>query len=156
MAAKFTYVDENVENKSEKRVRYFLVVMFFIQTVLTTFPFAQGSIDQGFTYYTALSLLIQPNGYGEEGDLMLVIVGAILVITPMVAFFFCLLDKRSKKKYVASALCSVLCAITITFSIAGTISIGAVLTLIINVITLFMTTQGVQATLRREKTTDQV
>ncbi len=148
--AKFTYVDENVETKSEKRIRIFLAVMFFIQTVLTTFPFMQGSIEQGFTYITAFNMLVQNNGYTDSGDYMLVIIGAILVILPMVAFFFCILDKKSKKKYFVSALCSIACAVAITFGIGGAISIGAVITLIINVVTLFMTAQGFQATKRRE------
>ena len=103
--AKYTYVDENIESKSEKRVRIFLAVMFFIQTVLTTFPYMQGDIDEGFTYITAFNMLVQNNGYGESGDFMLVIVGAVLVVLPMVAFFFCVLDKKSKKKYAVSAIC---------------------------------------------------
>lgn len=148
--AKFTNFDDNVETKSEKRVRIFLAVMFFIQTVLTTFPFMQGSIEQGFTYITAFNMLVQNNGYTDSGDYMLVIIGAILVVFPMVAFFFCILDKKSKKKYLVSAICSVACAVAITFGIGGAISIGAVITLIINVITLFMTMQGYQATRKRE------
>ena len=149
--ARFTYVDENIESKSEKRIRIFLAVMFFIQTVLTTFPFMQGEIDEGFTYLTAFNLLVQNNGYGESGDYMLVIIGALLVIFPMVAFFFCILDKRSKKKFIVSAACSVVCAVAITFAIGSMIAIGAVITLVINVVTLFMSMQGIQATRLREK-----
>lgn len=150
--AKYTYVDEVVESKSEKRVRVFLAILFFIQTVLTTFPFIQGEIEEGYTYVTAFNLLVQNNGYGENGDWMMAVIGAILVITPMVAFFFCVLDKKSKKKYVASGLCSVLCAAAITFSMGSfSIAIGAVVTLIINVIALFMTSQGYQATRMRER-----
>ena len=128
----------------------FLAVLYFIQTVLTTFPFMQGEVDEGFAYITAFNMLIQNNGYGEKGDFMLVIVGAVLVIFPMVAFFFCLLDKKSKKKYLVSALCCVACAIVITFGIGAMIAIGAVITLIFNVIGLFMTMQGYQATRMRE------
>lgn len=149
--AKFTYVDENVETKSEKRVRIFLVVVFFIQTVLTTFPFMHGEIEEGFTYVTAFNLLVQNNGFGEEGDIMLAVVGGILVVFPLVSFFFCLLDKRSIKKYIVSALCSVVCAVVITFGIGGMISIGAVITLILNVVTLFMSVQGIQAVKQRER-----
>lgn len=150
--AKYTYVDEVVESKSEKHVRIFLAVLFFIQTVLTTFPFIQGEVEEGFTYVTAFNMLIQQNGYGEKGDIMLAIIGAILVVFPMVAFFFCVLDKKSKKKFIVSGLCAVLSAVAITFSM-GTFSIafGAVMTLILNVVELFMTAQGYQATLMRER-----
>lgn len=150
--AKYTNVDERVESRSEKRVRIFLAIMFFIQTVITTFPFMHGINDDGqFTYVTAFQMLVQQNGYGEEGDFMLVIVGAILVILPMTAFFFCVLDRKSKVKYLVSALCSILCAIAITFGIGGGIALGSVITLIFNVITLFMTMQGFQATAKREQ-----
>ncbi len=150
--AKFSYVDEVVESKSEKRVRIFLAILFFIQTVMTTFPFIQGEVEQGFTYVTAFNLLVQNNGYTEKGDIMLAIIGAILVVFPMVAFFFCVLDKKSKKKYIASGLCAVLSAAAITFSMGSfSIAIGAVLTLILNVVELFMTSQGYQATRMRER-----
>ena len=152
--ANMTYVDEVVESKSEKRVRIFLAIMFFIQTVITTFPFIQGEIEQGFTYVTAFNMLVQQNGYNSFAEAMMAIIGGILVILPMVAFFFCILDKKSKKKYVVSALCSVLCAVAITFSMGNfSIAIGAVITLIINVVTLFMTSQGFQATRMRERST---
>ena len=149
--ARFTFAEEKVETKSEKKIRIFLAIMFFIQVVLTTFPFMQGETDEGFTYITALNMLVQYNGYGDKGDYILVIVGAILVVMPMVAFFFCILDKRSMKKYFVSALCSVLCAVVITFAIGRAISLGAVITLIIDVVTLFMTMQGYQATRIRER-----
>lgn len=150
--ANMTYVDEVVESKSEKRVRLFLAVMFFIETVVTTLPFIQGETDDGYTYITAFSMLVQDNGYNSFAEAVMAIIGGILVIMPMVAFFFCVLDKKSKKKYVASGLCSVICAVAITFSMSSySIALGAVITLIINVITLFMTSQGYQATRIRER-----
>lgn len=153
--ANFTNVDERVENKSEKRVRIFLAVMFFIQTVFTTTPFMQGKIVQDgkevYNTLTAFNLLVNPGGYENPGAIPLAFVGGILVIFPIVAFFFCVLDSKSRVKYIISGLCSIICAMTITFSIASVISIGAIITLVINVICLFMTSQGFQATSMRMK-----
>ena len=152
--AKYTVVEEeSVETKSEKRVRVFLAVMFFIQVVLAaSFPLMQGDVDgKGMAALSAVKLMIQPNGYNSFQEVLVAIYGAVLVVLPIVAFFFCLLDKKSKKKYVVSALTSVLCPIIICFGVGGTIAIGGVFTLFINIVTLFMTSQGFQATRMREK-----
>ena len=84
---------------------------------------------------------------------MLGIYGAILIVMPIVSFFFCILDKRSYKKYVVSYITSILSAVIICFGPKDSIAIGGVFTLIVNVITLFMTTQGLQATRMRMNNT---
>ncbi len=150
--ARMTYVEQPVESKSEKRIRYFLTVMYFFQTLATTFPFAQGSSNEGeYAYVTALNMLVQPDGYGTKGDIPLAIMGGILVVFPMVAFFFTLLDKKSKKKWIVSGLCCMVSAVIITFGIGGALAIGALATLIMNLVCMFMTTQGYQATRIRER-----
>ncbi len=151
--AKFTDVEEKVESPSEKHVRIFLAVLFFIQTIATAIPFLQGPVTDGdeVTYrtVTAFNLLVNPGGYAMNGGIPLALAGGILVIFPIVAFFFCVLDSKSKVKWILSGLCSVICAVVITFSFASYISIGAIITLVLNVICLFMTSQGFQATLMR-------
>lgn len=145
--AKYTNVDAPVESKSEKHVRYFLAFLFFLQTVCTTLPFMQGTVGDEFKSVSALQLLIQPDGYGGGQDVFLAVVGGLLIVMPIVAFFFCILDGRSRIKYIASGLCSVLSAVLITFGYM--FSLGAIITLVINVVALFMTMQGLQATNNR-------
>ena len=148
--ARYTNVDERVESSSERKVRYFLAVLFFLQTICTAIPFIQGPVEvDGATSYmtiTAFNLLLNPGGYGNLGAIPLAVVGAILVVFPIVAFFFCVLDTKSKVKFFVSGACAVVCAIVITFSFASYISIGALITLVLNVLCLFMSAQGVQAT----------
>lgn len=151
--AKFTDVEERAESPSERRVRYFLAVMFFLQTICTAIPFIQGSVEIDGKLVdrtiTAFNMLVNPGGYGEIGGVPLAIIGAILVIFPIVAFFFCVLDSKSKVKFIISGLCAVICAVVITFSFASYISLGALITLVLNVICLFMSAQGFQATAMR-------
>ena len=156
--AKYTYVEENVESKSEKRVRIFLAVLYFIQVLLIPLPLMQGTITEGELaggagHRTALNLVFQYNGFNSFSEVMLGIYGAILIVMPIVSFFFCILDKRSYKKYVVSYITSILCAVIICFGPKDSIAIGGVFTLIVNVITLFMTTQGLQATRMRMNNT---
>lgn len=147
--ANYTYVEPAVESKSEKRVRYFMAFLFFVQTVCTTLPFVQGTVDGEFRSISAFQLLIQPDGYSGQGDLFLAIVGGLLVVMPITAFFFCVLDSRSRVKYIATGLCSVLSAALITFGYM--FSLGAIITLLLNIICLFMTMQGLQGTNTRMK-----
>lgn len=151
--ARFTDVEERVESPSERRIRYFLAVMFFLQTICTAIPFIQGPVEvEGETVYrtiTAFNMVVNPGGYGNIGSIPLAVIGAILVVFPIVAFFFCVLDSKSKKKFFVSGACAVICAIVITFNFAGMISIGAIITLVLNVICLFMSSQGIMATTMR-------
>ena len=142
-----------VESPSERKIRIFLAVMFFIQTFTTTLPFMYHVNDDGLTdgEISAMQFLLQGNGIASDNFVM-AIYGLLLVMLPLASFFFFIFDKRSKVKYIASAVCSVVCAVIVTFTCGRSISYGGVLTLIINVITLFMTSQGVQAvSIRRAK-----
>ena len=145
---KYTYVEEKVESKSEKRIRIFLVVMFFLQILLTTTAFMWD--PQTGQSITPLLMLIQTNGYSNSAEFMMGVYGGILVLFPLVAFFFCLLDKKSKKKYLVSTLCVFTTVIMICFLFRANLAAGAILTLIVNIITMFMTSQGFQATRMRE------
>ena len=145
--------DIPVENLSERKIRIFLAVMFFIQALLTSQPFmhhvdAETNTLEG--YITVLDFIVQADGIAGN-NIAMAIYGVILIALPVTAFFFCLFDKRSRVKYLLSGLCSVICAIVITFTVGTSISYGAVITLIINVVTLFMTMQGLQATAIRMK-----
>ena len=149
--ARMTYVEKPVESKTEKRIRIFMAVLFFIQTILTTFPFIQGEDADGYyTYLTAFNMLVQPEGYAEALDFKLAIFGGILVILPIVAFLFCILDRKSNIKYIATGLCSIICAVVVTFGIGAGIGIGAVVTLLFNILTLFLTSMGFLATNNRQ------
>ena len=148
--ARFTAIDTNPESKSEKRVRYFLTFLYFIQMISTTFPYMQGFDDTGeFASITPLMMLIQQDGYTSAKDIYLAIIGGLLLVLPLTSFFFCLLDSKSMVKYIISATSVVITSVIITFFIGSMISIGALASLIINVICLFMTMQGVQATRSR-------
>lgn len=148
--ARYTVYDPNPESKSEKRVRYFLAFLFFVQVLFTTIPFMQGEVEDGqYGTVTPVQMLIQADGYTSPGDIYLAIIGGLIVILPIVAFFFCILDAKSGKKYLVSAISVVVTSVIITFFIGRLISIGALLMLISNLIVGFMTAQGFQATRAR-------
>ena len=153
--ARFANVEERVESPSERRVRIFLAVMFFIQTIVTSIPFIQGPVvvdgEKTYVTLTMLTFLINPGHYGDIGGVPLAVVSGILIIFPIVTFFFCVLDTKSIVKFILSGACAVVSAAIICFVFASYISIGAVITLVLNVICLFMTSQGIQATVFRKR-----
>lgn len=152
--AKFFDKDEIKESSSEKKVRIFLAVMYFLLVlVMVWMPLMYGPVnDEGqYSILTAVNLLIQPNGYGSAGQVMGAVYGAILVILPIVSFFFFILDKKSKKKYIISYITCILSAIVICFGPGSSIAYGGIVSLIMILVIMFMTTQGFQATRMRER-----
>ena len=154
MMAKYFDKDEIKESSSEKKIRIFLAVMYFLLVLTEVWmPLMYGPVnDEGqYSILTAVNLLIQPNGYGSAGQVMSAIYGAILVILPIVSFFFFLLDKKSKKKYVISYITCILSAVVICFGPGSSIAYGGIVSLILILVIMFMTTQGFQATRMRER-----
>ncbi|WP_405357112.1 hypothetical protein [Ruminococcus sp.] len=152
--AKYFDKDEIKESSSEKKIRIFLAVMYFLLVLTEVWmPLMYGPVnDEGqYSILTAVNLLIQPNGYGSAGQVMSAIYGAILVILPIVSFFFFLLDKKSKKKYVISYITCILSAVVICFGPGSSIAYGGIVSLILILVIMFMTTQGFQATRMRER-----
>ena len=156
--AKYFDNDEIKESSSEKKVRIFLAVMYFIQVlIMAGLPLMYGPANDEGQYgtLTAVNLMIQPNGYNSSGEAVIAVFGIVLVVFPIVAFFFFLLDKKSKKKYVISYITVFASCIIICFSIGvKSLYIGGVLSLIVYLVILFMTTQGFQATRMRERKTE--
>ena len=138
--------DIPVESSSERKVRFFLVFMFFLQVFITPLPFIRHVDEEGFIdgEVSAVKFLVQEDGIAANNG-FIALYGLLLILLPLVAFFFCIFDKRSKVKYIFTGICSVVCAVIVTFTCGRSIHYGGVFTLIINVITLFMTSQGVQA-----------
>lgn len=152
--AKYFDKDEIKESSSEKKVRIFLAVMYFLLVlVMVWMPLMYGPVnDEGqYSILTAVNLLIQPNGYGSAGQVMGAVYGAILVILPIVSFFFFILDKKTKKKYIISYITCILSAIVICFGPGSSIAYGGIVSLIMILVIMFMTTQGFQATRMRER-----
>ena len=140
------------ESKKTKALRIMLSVLYFIQVVLTTFPFTWIVDDSGnVKELTAFELAVRPSGYETSQDVKLALLFAVFVIFPIVCFFFFVLSKGVLKNYVSFA-CSIICAMLITFGIGATISMGAVVSLLLYVFILFFTTQNLMMVIADNKT----
>ena len=134
-----------IESKKTKAVRILLAVLYFIQVVLTTFPFTWIPDDSGnIKQYTAFEFMVRPSGYHNAQEIKLALLFGIFVIFPLVCFFFFVLSKGVVKNYVSFA-CSIICAVLITFGIGGTIAMGGVVALLLYVLILFLTIKTLSA-----------
>lgn len=139
------------ESKKNKFLRVTIAFLYFIQAVLTTFPFTWIVDDNGnVKEYTAFEFAVRPSGYHTAQEIMLALLFGIFVVFPIVCFFFFTLSKGVAKNYVSFA-CSIICAVLITFGIGATISMGAVISLLLYVLILFLTTQNLLITLAENK-----
>ena len=139
------------ESKKAKYLRIALAVLYFIQVVLTTFPFtwvvdSDGNVKE----LTAFEIAVRPSGYETAQDIKLALLFAVFVLFPVVCFFFCVLSKGVLKNFVSFA-CSIICAALITFGIGATIAMGAVVSLLLYVLILFLTTQNLLVTVADSK-----
>lgn len=137
------YKEKVVEDKKVKGYRIACAVFFFIEVIMTTFPFTYFILDDG-TYIekTAFEMFIQIGGYQSPEAIKLAIIASIFTLFPIVAFFFCILDKKSNWKYLVSAICCITCIALITFGIGESILIGALVTVFIYLLLMFLTACG--------------
>ncbi len=132
---------EVVESKSLKKMRITLAVLYFIQVILTTFPFMLGIDNEGkFQQLTAFEIAFQPNGYANSQEIRLALLFGVFVVFPLVCFFFHVLDKSIVKNIVSIACC-LICSFLMLFTIGGAMAFGGLFSLILYVVILFMTMQ---------------
>lgn len=129
-----------VETKKQKFLRILIAVMFFFEVVLTTSPFIWGLDSSGEPkQLTAFQMAIQPDGYDGVESIKLAIVFALLLLIPIVGFFFCVLDKSRVKNFYNLVGCLV-CVCIITFGIGPDMASGAFTSLLLYVFILFLNT----------------
>ncbi len=139
---------KKTEPKKAKYLRITMAVLYFIEVVLTTFPFMRGAGEDGtLQQLTAFEIVIQPGGYDDAAGVKLALIFAVLLLFPIVSFFFCVLDKSIVKNIVSVACCFV-CACIITFGIGMMIDIGALVSLLLYILILFLTTANMNITLK--------
>ncbi|MBQ4128437.1 MAG: hypothetical protein IJD68_01535 [Ruminococcus sp.] len=140
------------ESKKSKTLRITLAVLYFIQVVLTTFPFMWGVSEKGeLKQLTAFEVAVQPGGYDGAQDIKLAIIFAVLVLFPAVCFFFCILNKTLVKDFL-SIVCALTCAGIITFGIGGLIAMGGVVALLLYILILFLSTMSLLSSVAVQNT----
>lgn len=141
------------ENKQRKRLRLAQCVFYLFQILLCTFPYVY--IPGGPSKYTVESvfsllwmIITRADSTDAIGGFAKYIPLFFLVLIPVTGFFICALDKERNIKNVASI---VFCLVSIMFILMmvpmGGMSLGAVLSILLYIITSFITTVAMLARL---------
>lgn len=139
------------ENKTCKRLRITLCVLYLIEIVLCTMPYFQyvtsDNILKSYSVFDVMSLWgseVFGSAQGVSAGQFSLFVPA-LVIIPVAGFFFCALDKQRNLKNVASLICCLLGVISILTMVSYTISLGSMLALLLYLLICFLTTISIFA-----------
>lgn len=141
------------ENKTRKKLRITLCILYLLEIVLCTMPYIQY-IDPDTKMLSSLSVFDMlsylgasfPDAALGKSLTQAALFMIILLIIPIVGFFFCALDKERNLKNVVSLLCCLLGVISILFVVTGsTISLGSMLGLLLYLLICFLTTISIFA-----------
>lgn len=134
------------ENKTRKRLRIAQCILYLLEIYFCTMPFIQGVDSAGNFYsYSVLGLISFIGGSAPQtaagaAFLNYVMFSPILMIIPIIGFFFCALDKQRNLKNLVSLACCFAGIIAIIIFVGSTLSLGSLLALLVYLVISFLTT----------------
>lgn len=146
------------ENKTRKRLRITLCIIYLFQMVLCAWPFYDfTALNGGVKYTKSVFEMIGSIGLSNEFGIAdsvfssvttVLLANIIFVILPVVGFFFCALDKEKNLKNIVSLICCLVGVVAIlTVVTINLISLGSVLALLLYLLASFLTTISMMARL---------
>ncbi len=139
------------ENKTRKRLRIMLCILYIIEIVLCSMPYFQyisdDNVIHSYSVFDIMSLwgtFVFDSADGKAAAQFSLFV-PILIIIPVVGFFFCALDKERNLKNIASILCCLLGVLSILFIVSNMISLGSMIGLLLYLLICFLTTISIFA-----------
>lgn len=142
------------ENKTRKRLRITLCVLYLFQLIFCAWPYYQFVQDGKLvtdSVYEMLSALGTGNVIGASSSDFSAItrilpLNFIFVIIPIIGFFFCAFDKERNLKNIVSLLCCLAGVVSIlTIVTINLISLGSMLALLVYLLTSFLSTISIFA-----------
>jgi hypothetical protein len=148
------------ENKTRKRLRITLCVLYLFQLVFCAWPY-YGFIQDGHLVTDSVFEMLSALGTGN-------IVGAtssdfsainrilplnfIFVIIPVIGFFFCAFDKERNLKNIVSLLCALAGVVSIlTIVTINLLSLGSMLALLFYILISFLSMLSIFARYTKSK-----
>ncbi len=150
--------------KVRKRLRIAMCILYLAQIVVCTFPYFQDvqfnkdGLVAMKSPFNMVILLFSVTSDMKGSVLSLAIISMILILIPIIGFFFCALDKERNLKNIAS----VICCFAGVFLIAGLLgnenvkymSIGAVIAILLYIIIMFITSIAMVMRLSKDSEED--
>lgn len=125
------------ECQNAKRLRYAQMVLFPIIILLLCFPYVGCVIDGYYHYYSGIDLMFNLTAQTEE-FLRVGMVSTVFAILPIIGFFTAAFDRHRVIKGIVGVAVSFLGIFCITFFLKNTISLGAVLSIVLYLVTFLI------------------
>lgn len=142
------------ENKTRKRLRTVIWVLYLLLLILCAWPFYQYIQDGKLMTNSVLDML-SALGAGNEIGLAqsefsaittMLPLNFIFLVIPIVGFFFCVLDKQTNLKNVVSVFCCLIGVVSIlTIVTVDLLSLGSMLSLLVYILISFLSTASIFA-----------
>lgn len=139
------------ENKTRKRLRYSLCILYLIQIILCALPYYQYiDYDKNVLHsYSVLDIMAVwgNNVSSAQGQAVFhySLFVPIFFIIPIAGFFFCALDKERNVKNIASIICCLLGVLSILVMVSYALSLASLVALLLYILTCFLTTLSIFA-----------
>ena len=120
-----------------------MCVFYLVQIVLCTMPFIQnfdasGNVTSASPFFMVTMLFGVVSGLTNEAVTMCILC-LVIILIPILGFFFCALDKRRNLKNLVSVLCCFAGVFLILSIPRAYISLGAIIAIILYILIMFLT-----------------
>ena len=140
--------------KTRKKLRIAMCLLFLLQVVICTMPFIQnidnaGNLTSASPFFMVMMLFGVVSGMTAE-TIKMCILCLVIILIPVLGFFFCALDKQRNLKNIVSALCCLGAVFAVLSIPRQFISLGAILAIILYVIIMFLNSVAMVMRLSRD------
>lgn len=118
---------------------------YLLEILLCTMPFIHGQkigaqeLISASPFYMVY-ILFGVMGEMDPGSIVFCVTCIVLILLPVIGFFFCALDKERNLKNIVSVLCCLIGVFLIMFTIpTAYMSLGAILAVLLYIIIMFIT-----------------
>ena len=114
------------ENKTRKKLRITLCVLYLVEIVLCALPYFQYIDEKNVLHSYSVFDIMSVWGLSGSNDAVFKysLFMPIFFIIPIAGFFFCALDKKRNMKNIVSIICCLLGVLSILTMVSYTISIA--------------------------------
>lgn len=135
------------ENKTRKKLRITLCVLYLVEIVLCALPYFQYIDEKNVLHSYSVFDIMSVWGLSGSNDAVFKysLFMPIFFIIPIAGFFFCALDKERNMKNIVSIICCLLGVLSILTMVSYTISLASVIALLLYILICFLTTLSIFA-----------
>ncbi len=141
--------------KTRKKLRYAMCALYLLEIVACTMPFIHyfkpdNEIVSASPFFMITMLFGVTSGL-DTTVITMCVMCILMVLLPVIGFFFCALDKERNLKNIVSVVCC-LAAVFLILNIPGAfMSIGAVFAILLYVVIMFLTSVAMVMRLSKDE-----